>query len=846
MRRLKTLALSFAMLAAAVAPSAAYYHYVQYQNSSAPYAPMFAKFDMRALPDNTVTFYVSDSGPTSYLPNDSFPSVLAVIREATQVWNSVPTSSLRVAFGGLQPLATPEALPGGEVVFEELPPGLLAFAGPESKNAPTTDANGVNFVPIQKSLIHLNINLTVKPGPSYYESFYTTVVHEMGHAIGLQHTYTSATMSTAVTRATSRARPLDADDIAGVSILYPQGVFPSAFGSITGQVTMGGQGVHMASVVALLPNGSAISNLTNPDGTYEIDGVPPGNYWVYVHPIPPTSNIWYPLDDNGNAVAPSAPFVSQFYPGTTNPANFTRVNVTAGNTATGINFTVQSRQAIEVYDITTYAFFGQTAVQPAYLNANSTNYYQTIVANGPGITSGSSAANGLSVQVLNGPGPAVYQAYGAPNTALAVYLNYPSAPSSGPEHLLFTLADDIYVLPQGIRIVQNQPPFVTAANPNSDGSVTLTGTGFGSGSKVFFDSMPGQVTVPYAAATNNSAIGSLSVVPPPGASGQNSTITVFNPDGQNSMFVQQQAPLMYQYPQYPAPAAGISITALPLGVSAMINIVASNMQLVDGLTTVGFGSPDVAVRHVWVLSPTQAVANITVSPWALQRMTSVSVISGFQVYEQSTGFQILPAVPTLPIVGLPVPDASSLQNSLYPGAVAAVYGFNLVAPNAAPYITVANQPATILYASANQINFQIPSSIPTGVDVLQIYNGTTNAYPVALQIDTPPPAITAVTDASVTLGQSTTATTGDTVTLIVTGLDPAVINDPGRVAVTEGGVNIPSFTIQAATGQSGVLLIQFNLAASVTGTQVPITISRDGDLSYPVYINVAAPVTGSN
>ena len=71
-------------------------------------------------------------------------------------------------------------------------------------------------------------------------------------------------MSTAVTRSTSRTRPLDADDIAGVSLLYPSRTFAGSFGSISGRVTMGGQGVNMASVVALRPTGSAISALTDP------------------------------------------------------------------------------------------------------------------------------------------------------------------------------------------------------------------------------------------------------------------------------------------------------------------------------------------------------------------------------------------------------------------------------------------------------------------------------------------------------------------------------------------------------------------------------------------------------
>ena len=102
MTRLKTCALLAGILAAAAAPSAAYYHYVHYLNSSSPYQAVYEKFDLTALPDKTVTFFVSTSGPTSYTPNDSFPSVLGQIRNATQAWNSVTSSDLRVAFGGLQ------------------------------------------------------------------------------------------------------------------------------------------------------------------------------------------------------------------------------------------------------------------------------------------------------------------------------------------------------------------------------------------------------------------------------------------------------------------------------------------------------------------------------------------------------------------------------------------------------------------------------------------------------------------------------------------------------------------------------------------------------------------------
>src|SRR5580704_15838382 len=107
-------------------PASAYYHFVYYLSSgNAP-----AKFDLTALPDNTVWFFVSETGPTSYSANDNFASVVGQIRQAVQVWNGIGSSALRVGFGGFENANTSQNTPAADVVFDDLAPGLLGFGGP--------------------------------------------------------------------------------------------------------------------------------------------------------------------------------------------------------------------------------------------------------------------------------------------------------------------------------------------------------------------------------------------------------------------------------------------------------------------------------------------------------------------------------------------------------------------------------------------------------------------------------------------------------------------------------------------------------------------------------------------
>ncbi len=298
--------------------ASAYYYYVSYNTRSAPFNPIVSKYDLNSLTNNTVPFYISDQGATVMYPGDSLQAMVSQVRAAADVWNNVATSQIRLAYGGLASFGASKLGSGIDVEFsDDIPPGLLALGGPENVAGQVAGPNGP-FVPIRRSLLRLRRDmgqqLTVygAQAASFSEMFFVTLVHEFGHTLGLQHALTSSVMSTLVTSTATKSQPLGLDDIAGISLLYPTPDYLATVGSISGRVTLNGNGLNLASVVAISSSSPAISTLTNPDGSYQINGVPPGQYFIYVHPLPPAlqgesspANIVYPKDPGGRDITPN-------------------------------------------------------------------------------------------------------------------------------------------------------------------------------------------------------------------------------------------------------------------------------------------------------------------------------------------------------------------------------------------------------------------------------------------------------------------------------------------------------------------------------------------------------------
>src|SRR5579863_2682262 len=472
-----------ASLAAASSVASGYAHWVFFSGRSAPFTPVAATFNLASLTNNTVSFYISDQGPGPLMPGDTTANIYSQIQAAANVWNQVPTSTIRIAFGGFSTAGTahptPQATPGIDVVFEDdVVPGLYAQTSLTwSPSDVSNVANGAGFVPIQRATIMLRKNLTAPfTLASYDDSFFLIAAHEFGHALGLQHTLTSALMSTAVTSSATKSVPLSPDDIAGISLLYPTPSYLQNVGTITGTVAVGGTGVNMANVVALSANGVAISALTNPDGRYQIQGVPPGQYYIYASPLPPPragetypDNIFPPEDSQGNPFNPNTGFDTEFFGGTRDWTQSPVATVNAGATVPNVNFNLQSRSSMAITYMYGIGYQGQAAVEPPFLQAGSR---QSILFNGSGITTAKGAlVSGLGITAVGVGAAAALEPKSVAyyDGDLLVKVDASQVQAVTPVAVAVTLPNDMYVLPMAFFVTPNPPPTISGVSGSTDG-----------------------------------------------------------------------------------------------------------------------------------------------------------------------------------------------------------------------------------------------------------------------------------------------------------------------------------------------------------------------------------------
>jgi uncharacterized protein (TIGR03437 family) len=395
------------------------------------------------------------------------------------------------------------------------------------------------------------------------------------------------------------------------------------------------------------------------------------------------------------------------------------------------------------------------------------------------------------------------------------------------------LPDYLYLLPNAFNLAAAAPPQLTGVISNSDGSVTVNGSGFNASTAVYFDSLPGSTV---AIDTANQAI---NVVPPAGASAQIASLTAFNSDGQNSSLLLSGAPLTYSYASLNAPALSVSPNQLPAGAEASVDIQGVNTNFVAGKTVFAFGSHDIVVQRTWVLSPTHAIVDLGIPANAAQPLTEVTAFTDFQIATAPGAFQV-----TAQQAGLPAPfpilyNGVAGQTGSWAGAIVSMYGANLQASsNATPSVTINGQAASLLYVSPSQINLQVPSELSPGPATLLFSNGAVNAFPITVNIDLPEPIIQSITSAGTPVSSSGGVAVGTTIDAIVSGFAATATSiDPSRVLVSIGGVQTNPISVTLTT--AGLYDVQFAVPSTVTpGSQLPLVLYLDGQSSAQASITI--------
>ena len=243
-----------------------------------------------------VRYFVSNQGITDISVSD----LQTTLDRAFATWQSVPTATISYQFGGIT-----TALPGRDdgsstLGFQSRPELDRVLASTSFMIDRVTGA-------LIESDVFFNTAFPWSVSPAGTTGRYdleSVALHEIGHFSGLGHSALGETelrdtggrrvlaaeavmFPIAFAPGSIAARTLKADDIAGISDIYPESDFQQTSGSVSGHVTKDGQGVFGAHVIAFdAARGTLVASFAlNAQGQFSIAGLSPGVHVLRVEPI---------------------------------------------------------------------------------------------------------------------------------------------------------------------------------------------------------------------------------------------------------------------------------------------------------------------------------------------------------------------------------------------------------------------------------------------------------------------------------------------------------------------------------------------------------------------------------
>ena len=332
-------------------------------------------------------------------------------------------------------------------------------------------------------------------------------------------------------------------------------------------------------------------------------------------------------------------FRDHVYPGSSDWRLASEVQVTAGSLNGVVNLQVSPRAAMPVNSVRTYGYPYGIAEGPPPITVEAAAPLTLVLAGNGLVDNTGQLRQGLSfdtpgwlLQILPGT-TRLYQGFAAVDVRADAY-GVPHVVIAGARHLIVNSSDNVYVLPAAMHAVTGPAPAITGIQALASGTVAVNGTNLSSQTRIVFDGAAGTLV---NAVSNQQLIVSLPLARP----GFVAHVEALNPDGQSSLYISGDSGVTtYTWPGSDAPSLAVTSGTLPAGRSMTVDVIGTNINFVQGQTFVGFGTSNVAVSNVVVVSPVHLQVTATAAAGTSIPTTAINVTTGLSVISKALGYGV--------------------------------------------------------------------------------------------------------------------------------------------------------------------------------------------------------------